>query len=57
MLLLMYLTFVLYIPEDDHIFGQSVDVHFIYKLVSIYLCLFVGTIIVYIQIMHGLWII
>ena len=51
----MYPPFVFSIPEDGHIWPKHVGGHCLYKLISIYLCAFVGMTIIDIQLMHGLW--
>jgi len=53
----MYINFTFHIPEDGHMAGpKHVGIHSVYKLISIYLCAFAGTIIVYIQIKNESWI-
>lgn len=42
----MYLNFVFYVPEDDHIVGRNVG-HCVYKQISVNSYEFVGTITVY----------
>ena len=46
----MYITFVFYIPDEGGcvFWTIHVGIHCVYKLISLYLCAFLGAVIVYI---------
>jgi hypothetical protein len=52
----MYLTVVFYLPKDGLIVGRNMYEVTVHKLIPVNLCALVGTTIVYIATMGGLWI-